>query len=481
MKKLLTFLLVAIIFTSLNVKADGWINSRLNKSITYRKELNGVVVNRYAGVFKTKANNRLVYCIEPMVDVNLKYKYSSVSIDKASQITNISIETLEKVNLAAFYGYGYKDRVDDVWFQATQLLIWRLLEPSGKFYFTNGLHGAKKEAEEAKIKAILDDVNKHLNKIKVKNIKDLSIKKDNVLTSEGASFDDYLIEHDKDLIVKSEGNNLKVKSDKEGTFELKLKKKEKNVNFDPVIYYHDTSQNIIAFGKYNDLEEKLQVNFIKGSLKIIKEDLKTKDKAQGEASLSGTTFEIEGEGGLKLTKTVDDKGQILIEDLPLGTYKIKEIKAGNGYELNKETYEVIIDNDNLNKEITIKNKVIEKTFDLQKYKKDATLTGEADIKFDIYNKDGEKVKTVITNEEGKTNFTLPYGNYKVKQINTTPGYSFVKDFEISALESGSERLELINIKVPNAGAFDYRPLIIMLLLSLTFINEKKSHKNRHHN
>lgn len=309
----------------------------------------------------------------------------------------------------------------------------------------------------------------------------LSIKKDGLITSNGASFDDYLIEHSENIKVNAEGQNLKVRSDKEGVYQLKLKKKVPNINFDPLIYYHDKSQNLIAFGKYNEIDESLEVRFIKGSLKIIKEDDKTAKKPQGEASLIGSTFEITDEEGKKITKTVDEKGEIILNDLPLGKYKIKEIKAGEGYELNEEEYEVIIDNDNLNKEITIKNKVIEKSFDLQKYKKDAILTGEANIQFDIYNKEGEKVKTVVTNEEGKTTFTLPYGNYKVKQINTTPGYSYVKDFEISALTLGNEKLELINIKVPNAGSFDYRPLIIMLLLSVTFINEKKSHKNSHSN
>lgn len=481
MKKILTYLLIAIIFTSINVKAENIIDVKMNRSVTYRKELNGVVVNRYMGVTTHKVGGRAIYCIEPMVDVNQKYKYNTVSLNEASHITNTSIETLEKINLVAFYGYGYNDRKDDIWYEVTQLLIWRILEPNGKFYFTKGIHGPKNEAEEYKINAIMNDVNKHLSKIKTTSNMNLSIKKDGLITSNGASFDDYLIEHSKNIKVNAEGQNLKVRSDKEGVYQLKLKKKVPNINFDPLIYYHDKSQNLIAFGKYNEIDESLEVRFIKGSLKIIKEDDKTEKKPQGEASLIGSTFEITDEEGKKITKTVDEKGEIILNDLPLGKYKIKEIKAGEGYELNEEEYEVIIDNDNLNKEITIKNKVIEKSFDLQKYKKDAILTGEANIQFDIYNKEGEKVKTVVTNEEGKTTFTLPYGNYKVKQINTTPGYSYVKDFEISALTLGNEKLELINIKVPNAGSFDYRPLIIMLLLSVTFINEKKSHKNSHSN
>ena len=68
MKKILTYLLIAIIFTSINVKAENIIDVKMNRSVTYRKELNGVVVNRYMGVTTHKVGGRAIYCIEPMVD-----------------------------------------------------------------------------------------------------------------------------------------------------------------------------------------------------------------------------------------------------------------------------------------------------------------------------------------------------------------------------------------------------------------------------
>ena len=81
------------------------------------------------------------------------------------------------------------------------------------------------------------------------------------------------------------------------------------------------------------------------------------------------------------------------------------------------------------------------------------MKSEPNITFEIYDKNNNLVKTIITDEFGKAKFTLPYGKYKVKQINSTKGYQKVDDFEIIIDSNKDQTFNLtdIKIKVPNTG------------------------------
>ena len=68
---------------------------------------------------------------------------------------------------------------------------------------------------------------------------------------------------------------------------------------------------------------------------------------------------------------------------------------------------------------------------------------EKDIEFEIYDSKGNFVKSIKTNEQGFTSTNLVYGNYTVKQKNTTFGYEKVKDFKI-VINSLYKLLSLLN-------------------------------------
>lgn len=452
-------------FTSTLAKAQALIDVEKHEHITYRKVLNGDTQNRKFNIKTLKQNGRVVYCIEPMIDITEDAVYKSTSIDKASQVTNIDTKTLNYVNLVAFYGYGYEGRTDKKWYAITQLLIWKALEPSGDYFFTTGLYGERIHTYDEDFKALKSDVQNHLKRLQFeKDIYISSIGREQIIKSLDASFDDYLIEKTGDINVSSEGNLLKINSDKAGEYEINFSKKARHIEEIPIVYFDDVSQNLLAFGKYEEIDEKLKLKFISGEIKIIKKDLDKGNFNTGNSSFIGTTFKLTDENGKEYIKEITNGNEIIFNDLPLGTYTLEEIKAGTGYELNKEKKIIVLDENNADISIEFINKVISKELEITKYKKDINYEIEPGIKFNIVGINHDFNETFVTNEKGKVNLKLPYGNYKVKQLNTTPGYAFVKDFQIEVLDAEKDSIELINFKIPKAGAVDFRFIILMLLI-----------------
>ena len=99
------------------------------------------------------------------------------------------------------------------------------------------------------------------------------------------------------------------------------------------------------------------INTKYGKIRLSKEDLLTGEKLEGaafrlERRKSDTEWEIIGE------YTSDSSGIIVINNLTYGTYKLKEIKAPDGYNLNLENAEVELEisEANANYELTVSNK-----------------------------------------------------------------------------------------------------------------------------
>ena len=144
-----------------------------------------------------------------------------------------------------------------------------------------------------------------------------------------------------------------------------------------------------------------------------------------------------------------------------GKYFIKEKSAGLGYYVDDETYEINISHDNLNPIIILKNNVIKSKIKIIKYYgtkeqlTNNTMLPEKNIIFEIYDINDELIDTCMTDENGSAEFVLPYGKYKVKQINTTENYEKVEDIEIVVDEENSYSTEIIlydmKIEVPNAS------------------------------
>lgn len=153
-----------------------------------------------------------------------------------------------------------------------------------------------------------------------------------------------------------------------------------------------------------------------GSIRVVKTDGRTK------APLAGVEFALLDAEGHKLGSFVTDKnGEVLIENLPVGTYYIKETQAKEGYLLSGEQKEVTLSKEALNRTVGIDNwmkgsiKVI-KTDGRTK----VPLKG---VVFDLLDAGKKKLGSFITDKNGEIYIRdLEPGTYYIKETKALKGY-----------------------------------------------------------
>lgn len=195
---------------------------------------------------------------------------------------------------------------------------------------------------------------------------------------------------------------------------------------------------------------------LKGTLKIRKIDSETKK------GLSGAVFEVYStEFGVYYRETSADDGYAVFTDLPYGIYRIREVEAPEGYELNsdfEEYVEIGEDSPEGGAEITLEVPNTPLMGEIQLTKKDAE-TGEIldGAVYGIYTRllengdvdpdshmDGYDMETKAPHVTSKK---LPYGIYYVKEITPPDGYkvnnkvytvSFKENIPLVAIEAEDE-------------------------------------------
>lgn len=161
------------------------------------------------------------------------------------------------------------------------------------------------------------------------------------------------------------------------------------------------------------------------------------------------------------------QNKINIENINFGKYYIKEITPGTGYNLNNNTYEINITEKKYNHSLTIENKVIKKKIIIEKkYGENNKLKNEQNIKFEIYNKNNQLINTIKTNESGIAEIILPYGNYLIKQLNSTTGYQKIEPFIIEIKDNEEEKIELTDYKIPIPNTHKNKNRIISIIISI---------------
>ena len=135
-------------------------------------------------------------------------------------------------------------------------------------------------------------------------------------------------------------NNLPV-----GTYYLKEVSTKDNYKLD------DTLREITISKEKLNHELSITNDEYKGSIKVIKTDGKTK------VALSGVEFKLfdSTQKNILGTYVTDSKGEILIDNLSVGTYYLQESKTKKGYKLDDKMVEVVISVDDLHKQVEMKN------------------------------------------------------------------------------------------------------------------------------
>jgi uncharacterized surface anchored protein len=175
-----------------------------------------------------------------------------------------------------------------------------------------------------------------------------------------------------------------------------------------------------------------------GTITLTKLDSRTGDVPIGDAKLTGAVYEVIDNKGVVIDTLINGLKNTTTS-LPYGEYIVKEKTPGTGYQLDKKEYNVVINDNNNNVNLTVYENVIENNLIIQTVYEDiqndisnyTTLT-----QFDIYLKSTNKLYTsCIPNDSGLLSITLPYGEYLIKQVSGPENYELAKPFEVSIQNS----------------------------------------------
>lgn len=433
MKKKLFILLGILLITFIPtiVKADnGTFREGEYINNAYIKKLrNGVGTYKHMKFIIRNSDGKVAYCLEPWATLDSSQNYTDIE-----NINELDDKMLDQINLIAFYGYGYGNHTDPIWYSVTQLIIWRTIEPSSEFYFTSSLNGNKTNIYDNFFNEILNLVSNHNSDVLEfdKNQDSSIIGEESNINIINGNILNYEISTKDDLNYVVKNNIITLSSSTGGVKKLHFVKKDNILKTIPLIYKSSYSQNIVTTGSFKPIEKEITLIFNSGSITIIKHDSLFGENSRGDSKLYGAIFRIcnESESFYKEV-VIPESGSISITDLPKDTYYVKEISPGEGYTLNTDEKIVVVDKEHVNNDIIFTNEVIIKTVTINKSYGtiDATLP-EKDVTFEIY-RNNIKIITTKTNSNGQIKIKLPYGKYLFHQVNTTDNYDKVDDFYVT--------------------------------------------------
>lgn len=188
---------------------------------------------------------------------------------------------------------------------------------------------------------------------------------------------------------------------------------------------------MLAFTQTYNLEKQFDLTLSTSKLTVYKKDSETK------AMLSGAKFALYDINGVTLkTWTTDDKSITIIGLVP-GKYIIKELEAPAGYNMIKDSVEVVL-NPAEHKSLTIYNIKQEQTRITIVKRDEKTTRTLAGAKISLTNSQGKVVSTWTSSDKGRRFTGLPEGKYTITELEAPAGYKLLKKTIAVELVAGKD-------------------------------------------
>ena len=349
--------------------------------------------------------------------------------------TGISDDIKERILLIAHYGYNYTEHQTLKYRAATQALIWETVTGGHtvRFFTERWAEGTELDisSERNEIERLI--TNHYLIPSFANKEYSVQVGQKLVLGDTNGVLSNY------DVIINSDeyeinGNALTITP--KDNLEISISLNKKMVySSEYKIFVSDIYQPQIIAGTVDPANASVIINSYYGKVDITKKDSET-NNAQGDATLKGATYGVykKDTNELVTTITTDENGNASTDNiLAFGDYYIKEISSSNGYQLDETRYDfemkgiksVHIDV----KENVIKGKI--KIIKQDSENKLCAAQGQATLvgaKYQVIDSKNNVVDTITIGSDC-TGYSkdLPYGKYKVKEIENPKGYELDKD------------------------------------------------------
>lgn len=385
-------------------------------------------------------DGRTVYCIEPGVDITTHtYNGATGWINSP-----YSEEINRKIQLYGYYGYDYPGHNTLRYRMAAQALIWETTGGQILEYWTERYgYGdyINVDYEKNQIKKL---ANAHYQVPSFNNeYKTGVIGQPITFTDNSGVLSEYKVYTSNGASSSISGNTLTIVPNQVGEISVSLVRKTYTNNPTTIfVGIDEKSQKMGYFGLDDPVVASVKMNVLGGRVEIVKTDVDTGSTTpSGSAVLSGAVYGVYDLNDNLITKLTTDNNAYAISDyLPgLNVYYLKELSAPKGYTLDDTKHYFKLDNDNLLVRVNVSDKVIKRDFEITKVvasDKTMIMTPEVNVEFGIYDTNNNQVLKLKTDNDGKIYFTLPYGNYVLKQLSVPSGYEKIDDYSFSITENG---------------------------------------------
>lgn len=449
-KKLGKYLLVALgVLTSIALGAPEVQAASLNMNYSdywyYRVKADGSDLHSWHHTLY-EVDGQVAYCIEPGIPEG-----TNNYIQGNWEQTGLSNDIKERVLLIGYYGYTYPGHQTLQYRTATQGLMWDTIIGSGTHTTFWTQRYAK--GEQFDVSAQQNEINNliahHYDRPSFNGgVYTAQVGETITLTDTNGVLGNYNVSVS-GANYNVSGNTLRITPTSNGSITLNL---TKNMPYDSgyKLFIGDGIQNMLVPGTVDPVRAAVRINAYYGQVEINKSDVETKT-SQGQATLKGAKYGIyeKSSGKLITTVTTDVNGYGISDKvLTYQDYYIQEISPSEGYLLDNTRYDI----DMKGKEKVSKNvteKVVKNYISLLKqydYVDGNTtlLNAEPNVKFEIYYPDGRLFDTITTDKNGYATKNIPYGVWKIHQVNSTVGYEKIYDFYIT-VNYESEQEQYYNI------------------------------------
>ena len=397
---------------------------------------------RYFKTAYRRSDDVLVYCVEPNKLLSTTGNYNYITNNQEIAL-GISKEKWHRIELLAYFGYGYRNHISEKWAAITQYLIWQTVLPEGWFLtFTDGYGGDFKNIHENETNEIESLISNFETRPSFQN-ETFKITKNNtlVLRDENSVLDNYNLISDSDLNVTIKNNELHIIGVKNGIYKLDFIRGE----YIPTkLYLSEGNQAVVSTD--GSVENRFTINVIveSGNLKIKRNH---DDYLDNESIVENAVYEVVDSEQNKKIMSTNEEGEIILNDLPIGEVVIKELNPSIGYEKDENEYKLCIENEkevilDINPKLVIKKVNIAKKYLIEK---ENLLPNEVNSVFSVI-KNNELKLTDKTNEKGIVTFMIPYGHYVISQNSSILDYELMDDYNLFVENSEEETFTFINYK-----------------------------------
>ena len=263
-----------------------WIEPR----IYVNKYKDGVERSERIQVYHRRSDGTIAYCIQPGVDFSDTAMLTGYDYNQPA-MAEMSTDTWTRINLIAYYGYGYGNHTDSKWYAITQYEIWKANPRGWTTYWADSYHGNNISQFEAESAELLNLVNSHYTKPSFHNsTNEVVVGETITLTDNNNVLSKYNVSSNNDTTISKDGNKLYITPNKVGNITITLSKPNTRIGRTAIAYVGD-AQNLMTAGNLDPVYSTLNIKSIGGKVTINKVDKDTKlATPQGDATLKGATY-----------------------------------------------------------------------------------------------------------------------------------------------------------------------------------------------